>query len=189
MAGPGLVETAESRERLGRLIDDLGELPERQRAALVMRELGDLEFGEIAAALETSADAARQAVYEARVSLRQMEAGREMSCDGVVWAISEADGRVVRKREIQAHLRSCADCRAFQQSIARRRGELRAIAPLPVAASAAILQGALGAGSGASGGGLAGAAGAGAGKAAAGLDRREDGGDLRRGGGDRHHGG
>ncbi|HEX3243192.1 MAG TPA: sigma-70 family RNA polymerase sigma factor [Solirubrobacterales bacterium] len=164
VAGPGLIETAESRERLGKLIDDLGELPERQRAALVMRELGDLEFGEIAAALETSADAARQAVYEARVSLRQMEAGREMSCDSVVGAISEADGRVVRKREIQAHLKSCADCRAFQQSISRRRGELRAIAPLPVAASAAILHGALGTGSGA-GAGAAGAASAGAGKA------------------------
>jgi RNA polymerase sigma factor (sigma-70 family) len=164
-AGPGIIETAESRERLGRLIDDLRELPERQRAALVMRELGDLEFGEIGSALETSAEAARQAVYEARVSLRQMEAGREMSCDQVVWAISEADGRVVRKREIQTHLRSCPDCRAFQHSIARRRGELRAIAPLPLAASAAVLQGALGAGSGATGAGLAGTAGAGAGKA------------------------
>jgi RNA polymerase sigma factor (sigma-70 family) len=164
-SGPALAETAEARERLGRLIDDLGELPERQRAALVMRELGDLEFGEIAAALETSAEAARQAVYEARVSLRQMEAGREMSCDEVVWAISEADGRMVRRREIQAHLRSCADCRAFRASIVRRRGELRAITPLPLAASAAILQGALGAGSGAAGGGVAGAASAGAGKA------------------------
>ena len=163
--GPGLAETAEARERLGRLIDDLGELPERQRAALVMRELGDLEFAEIAVALETSAEAARQAVYEARVSLRHMEAGREMTCDEVVWAITEADGRVIRRREIQAHLRECADCRAFQGSIARRRGELRAISPLPVAASAALLQGALGAGSGPMSGGLAGAAGTGAGKA------------------------
>jgi hypothetical protein len=93
-----------------------------------------------------------------------MEAGREMRCDEVVWAISEADGRVVRKREIQAHLRSCADCRAFQDSIPRRRGELRAITPLPIAASTAIIQGALGAGSGTAGGSIA-AAGGGAGKA------------------------
>ncbi len=164
-AGPGLVETAEARERLGRLIDDLGELPERQRAALVMRELADLEFAEIGSALDTSADAARQAVYEARVSLRQMEAGREMTCDEVIWAISEADGRVVRRREIQAHLKACAECRAFQESIGRRRGELKAIAPLPVAVSAALLQGVLGAGSGGAGGGIAGAVGVGAGKA------------------------
>ena len=130
-----------------------------------MRELGDLEFAEIASALDTSADAARQVVYEARVSLRQMEVGREMRCDEVVWEVSEADGRVVRRREIQAHLRACPDCRGFQESIARRRGELRAITPLPIVASAAILQSALGAGSGGAGGGIAGAAGAGAGKA------------------------
>lgn len=163
--GPELAETVEARARLGRLIEDLGELPERQRAALVMRELGDLEFGEIGSALETSAGTARQTVYEARVSLRQMEAGREMKCERVIWEVSEADGRVTRRREIQAHLRSCSECRAFANSIARRRGELNAISPLPVAASAALLQGALGAGSGAAGGGLAGAAGAGAGKA------------------------
>jgi hypothetical protein len=158
-----LAETVEARERLGRLIEDFGELPERQRAALVMRELADLEFAEVGSALETSAAAARQAVYEARVSLRQMEAGREMSCEKVLWELSEADGRVSRRREVQAHLRACAECRAFQASIVRRRGELRAIAPLPVAASAALLQGVLGAGSGAAGGGIA--AGAGAGKA------------------------
>jgi hypothetical protein len=130
-----------------------------------MRELADLEFAEIGCALDTSPDAVRQAVYEARVSLRQMEAGREMRCDEVVWVISEADGRVVRRRDIRAHLRGCGDCRAFQESIARRRGELRAIAPLPLAASAALVQAALGAGSGGAGGGIAGAAGAGAGKA------------------------
>ncbi|HEY7255573.1 MAG TPA: sigma-70 family RNA polymerase sigma factor [Solirubrobacterales bacterium] len=164
-AGPALAETAEARERLGRLIDDLRELAERQRAALVMRELGDLEFAEIGSALETSAEAARQAVYEARVSLRQMEAGREMRCEECVRAVSDGDGRVIRSREIQAHLRSCPDCRSFHDSIVRRRGELRAIAPLPLAASAAILHGALGAGSGAAGGAVGGAAGAGAGKA------------------------
>jgi RNA polymerase sigma factor (sigma-70 family) len=164
-SGPELAETVEARERLGRLIEDLGELPERQRSALVMRELGDLEFTEVGAALETSSAAARQAVYEARVSLRQMESGREMSCEKVIWELSEADGRVTRRREIQAHLRTCAECRAFRDSIVRRRGELGAIAPLPAAASAALLQGVLGAGSGAVGGGLAAGAGAGAGKA------------------------
>ena len=163
--GPELADTVDARARLGRLIEDLGELPERQRAALVMRELEDLEFAEIGSALETSAGTARQTVYEARVSLRQMEVGREMTCERVIWEVSEADGRVTRRREIQAHLRSCTECRAFADSIARRRGDLKAISPLPVAASAALLQGALGAGSGAAGGGLAGAAGAGAGKA------------------------
>ena len=54
-AGPGLAEEAASRERLRRLISDLDELPERQRGALVMRELAGLDFAEIGTALGTSA--------------------------------------------------------------------------------------------------------------------------------------
>ncbi len=164
-SGLEIAETVEAREHLRRLIADIGELPERQRAALVMRELAGLDFLEIGSALSTSAGAARQVVYEARVGLRQMEVGREMKCEEVLWELSEADGRVLRRREIQAHLRACPECHAFQDAITRRRGELGALAPLPLAASAALLQSILGASSGAAAGGVAGAAGAGAGKA------------------------
>src|SRR5262245_3816142 len=75
-AGPGLAEEAATRERLRTLIADLDELPERQRAALVMRELAGLDFDEIAGALDTSSATARQTVYEARLSLHEMEGGR-----------------------------------------------------------------------------------------------------------------
>lgn len=173
-----IAETVEARERLRRLIADLAELPERQRSALVMRELAGLNFDQIGAAFATSAAVARQTIYEARRSLRQMEAGREMSCDQVMRELSDADGRVTRRRELRAHVRSCPNCRLFQDEIARRRGDLAAIAPLPLAASAGLLHGiltgkasaALGTGAGAgtgAGGGMAGTLGAGAGKAVA----------------------
>lgn len=168
-SGRETAETAEAREHLRRLIADLAALPERQRAALVMRELAGLEFAEIGSAFETSAAVARQTVYEGRLGLRQMEAGREMRCEAVTRELSEADGRIMRRRDIQAHLRACPGCRAFQDGMTRRRGELGALAPLPLAGSAAVLQGVLGAaGQGAAGGGLAGAAGGLAGTAAAG---------------------
>jgi RNA polymerase sigma factor (sigma-70 family) len=48
--GPGADLEAESRERLRRLVSDLATLPERQRGALVMRELSGLAYGEIAEA-------------------------------------------------------------------------------------------------------------------------------------------
>jgi RNA polymerase sigma factor (sigma-70 family) len=168
-----IAETAEARERLRRLIADLEELPERQRGALVMRELAGLGFEQIAAAFETSPAVARQTVYEARLSLRQMEEGREMSCETVMRELSDADGRVTRRREFRAHLRSCAGCRAFRDSIAERRTNLAAIAPLPVAASLGLLHGVFtgqasaaagaggAAGAGAAGGGITGAAGGG----------------------------
>jgi RNA polymerase sigma factor (sigma-70 family) len=162
-------ETAAQRERLRRLLGDLSELPDRQRAALVMRELGGLEFAQIGEAFGTSAAVARQTVYEARLGLRRLEAGREMSCETVMQQLSDADGRVTRRRDIKAHLRACPDCRAFRDAIDGRRHDLAALAPLPLVASTGILHallGSTGAHAGA-GAGLTGSVGAGAGKAVA----------------------
>jgi RNA polymerase sigma factor (sigma-70 family) len=165
-------ETVADRERLRALLADLGELPGRQRDALVMRELAGLGFAEIAASLETSAAAARQTVYEARLNLHRMEEGREMRCDAVMRALSDGDARVARRRELRTHLRSCASCRAFRGAIEDRRSTLAAVAPLPAVAAAGVLHGALGAsahgavaaGAAAGTGGVTGPAGAGAGK-------------------------
>jgi RNA polymerase sigma factor (sigma-70 family) len=162
----GPAEEAALRERLQRLLEDIAQLPERQRGALLMRELGGLDFAEIGAAFETSDAVARQTVYEARLSLGQLEAGREMSCEKVMLELSDGDGRVTRRREIQAHLRECDECRRFGETIASRRRDLAAIAPLPAAASSALLHAVLGGGNG--GSGLGGGIAAGAGKAAAG---------------------
>ncbi len=162
-AGPGLAEEAASRERLRRLISDLDELPERQRGALVMRELAGLDFSEIGTALGTSPAVARQTLYEARLGLRQMDEGREMSCETVTRALSDGDGRVVRRRDLRAHLRTCASCRRFREEIEGRERDLAALSPLPAVAAAGLLQGLLG-GHGATGGGLASALGGGAAK-------------------------
>lgn len=167
-AGAEIAETVAQRERLGCLLADLDELPERQRSALLMRELGGLDYEQIGATLESSPAVARQAVYEARLGLRELETGREMSCEHVTRQLSDGDGRIARRRDIRAHLRACPDCRAFRDSIEGRRRDLQALAPLPAAAAASILHGLVGgkvaAGSGL--GGAASAAGAGAGKAA-----------------------
>jgi len=165
-SGPSLAATAETRARLTALIADLGELPERQRGAVVMRELAGMSFEEIGSALETSPAVARQTLYEARLGLRQAEEGREMTCDEVKRALSDGDGRVVRRRDIRSHLRSCADCSLFRDEIARRSSDLAAISPLPAVAAAGLLQGLLGGSGGASGAasGAAGALGAGAAK-------------------------
>jgi RNA polymerase sigma factor (sigma-70 family) len=162
--GYGLAEDAATRERLRRLIADLRELPERQREVLVMRELAGLDFEEIGSALETSSATARQTLYEARLSLRQMEEGREMSCDAVTSALSDGDGRVIRRRDVRAHLRSCAGCRRFGEEIKERQQNFAALAPLPAVAAAGMLQGMLGGSQAATGGSLAAALGGGAAK-------------------------
>jgi RNA polymerase sigma factor (sigma-70 family) len=162
--GYGLAADAATRERLRGLIADMRELPERQRKVLVLRELAGLEFEEIGAALDTSGPVVRQTLYEARQSLRQMETGREMSCESVTKALSDGDGRVMRRRDVRAHLRSCAECRSFRDEIGSRQRDLAALSPLPALAAVGMLQGLVGGSTGAAGGGLVAALGGGAAK-------------------------
>ncbi|MEA2370445.1 MAG: hypothetical protein QOH12_839 [Solirubrobacteraceae bacterium] len=151
-AAAGLVE---SRERLRSLSEDLGALTDRQRGALLMRELGGLEFAEVAEALDSTTAAAKQSVYEARCALQEMQEGREMSCEAVRRSLSDGDRRTLRATRIRGHLRTCAGCRDFEAVMRTRPAAIAAmIPPLPVAAAAAMLHGALG-GTGSHGGGLA----------------------------------
>jgi RNA polymerase sigma factor (sigma-70 family) len=155
--GPSLADDLSARQRLRQLLSDLDQLPERQRGALVMRELGGLDAEGIAAALGTSAAVARQTLYEARLSLHQMDEGRDMDCAIVTRAISDGDGRVIRRRDVRAHLRSCPDCRRFRAEIEGREQDLAALAPLPAVAAGGILQALLGGGASTGGSGAAGA--------------------------------
>ncbi|HEX7058779.1 MAG TPA: sigma-70 family RNA polymerase sigma factor [Solirubrobacterales bacterium] len=68
--GRNPAEEFEQREELADLMKRLRALPESQRAAIVMRELEGLSHEEIAAALDMSGGAARQAIYRARRALR-----------------------------------------------------------------------------------------------------------------------
>jgi RNA polymerase sigma factor (sigma-70 family) len=164
-------ERAAERARLAQLVDDLSELPERQRAALLMRELSDLSHVEIATALDTSIGAAKQAIFDARRTLMDFSQAREMPCAEVQRTISDRDGRSLRARAIRAHLRDCEGCAAFAAAIPSRQAELRAIVP-PLAPAAALglfaRLGVSGAGHGNAAGGGAATAGA-AGKAGGGF--------------------
>jgi len=145
-----VTERAEQRERLEWLFRDLGDLPPRQRAVLVMRELSGLDFADIGAALGTSGAVVRQSLYEARRNLEQMDRGRGLRCEAVMRILSDADGRISSRREIRAHVRDCPDCQRFQDRIEARKATFAGIAPLPIGAAVG-LPSVLAGGSGASG--------------------------------------
>ena len=144
------------RQRLRQILDDIGELPERQKGVLVMRELSDLDFDEIAEATESTPAACRQTLYEARLALQAMQEGRSMRCDEVRSAISGGDRRVLRGRTLRAHLRDCDNCQAFHVGIESRQAELRSLVPFLPAAFAASILGSITGASGGIGGGLIG---------------------------------
>jgi RNA polymerase sigma factor (sigma-70 family) len=157
-----------TRERLRQLFADLHALQERQRAALVMRELNGLGYEEIGSALASTPAAAKQLVYEARSALHEMAEGREMSCELVRTSLSADDRRKLRGRRFRAHLEGCPSCREFQRSMDMRRRDLAALAPpLPALAAASILHGLGGGGHAGAASSLAGLAGGGTGKAVA----------------------
>jgi RNA polymerase sigma factor (sigma-70 family) len=163
----GLAQAVEDRERLAHLRSDLGDLPDRQRTALVLRELNGLSHAEIAAVLECSPRAVKQTIFEARAALNDCAEGRAMVCGEVQRALSDGDGRVRRGRRMRAHLRSCRSCRRFDAALRRRPAELAALAPpLPAAASLGLLSQLIPWGGQASVAGAGAAAGAGGGVAA-----------------------
>src|SRR4051794_8956234 len=145
---PGELEDRISeREELRLLQMDLADLPERQRAALILRELNGLSHQEIGVVLELSTSAVKQAIFDARSTLFSFREGREMACQEIRRMLSDGDGRVLRGRGMRGHLRACSDCRRFKADLETRPKALRALAPpLPVGGAAALLAQLLGGG-------------------------------------------
>ena len=66
-------DEAYENEEMRKLIQDaLGNLPEDQRMAIVLREYQDLSYDEIAAALNCSLGAVKSKIHRARQSLRDI---------------------------------------------------------------------------------------------------------------------
>ena len=72
--GASTEEHAQQREDLRDLVANIRDLPEAQRSALLMRELENLSYKQIAASLETTVPAVKSLLVRARVTLA--EAGR-----------------------------------------------------------------------------------------------------------------
>jgi RNA polymerase sigma factor (sigma-70 family) len=138
-------ERVSEREELRVLRHDLADLPDRQRSALVLRELNGLSHAEIGTVLDLTPSAVKQAIFEARTALFSCREGREMACHDVRRMLSDGDGRILRGRGVRAHLRSCPDCRRFKSDLEHRPVALKMLAPpLPAAGAAALLSQLLG---------------------------------------------
>src|SRR4051794_8239060 len=118
-----VVAGADEEALVREVVSDVQQLPTGQRAALVMRELADLQYDEIAVALSTTENNARQLVFAARAGLRDSRAGRGLPCESVRDQLSLADSRLLRRRSVRAHLRTCDGCREYASTVRRRAGQ------------------------------------------------------------------
>jgi RNA polymerase sigma factor (sigma-70 family) len=140
-----LTTEIERRAEFAWLIAALAELPERQREALVLRELGGASVEEIAEVIETSPEAAKQLVKRARSAINQ--AAREQG---------------VRAGAVDRKLAAAAPITAITWLGA---GKASAAASSAVALGGAATGGAVAAGGATAAGAAAGAAASGAGVA------------------------
>ena len=160
----GLAAEVEGREDLRTMLSDIARLPDDQRAALVLAELGDLDHGDIAAVVGCPKEKVKALVFQARSSLALSRQARETSCEEIREQLATLRGGALRRTALRRHLRGCAGCREFRDEVRRQRSAMAVLLPVVPAAGLknAVLAGAglsaSGAGSGAGAGvGLAGA--------------------------------
>jgi RNA polymerase sigma factor (sigma-70 family) len=146
----GLLVTVERREEVRELLADLGRLPEDQRAALLLAELGALDHAGIAAVLGCPREKVKALVFQARSSLAASREARATPCAQIRVELATASGGALRRGPLRRHLRTCDGCRTYKAEVSAQRG-LLALA-LPVIPGAALKASVLGGLGGAHGG-------------------------------------
>ena len=128
----GLAEDVRRRADLRELVADLGRLPDDQREALVLFELGDLSHAEIAAAIGCPPAKVKALVFQARSALIAERDARATPCEDIREQLEVARGGVLRRGPLRRHLRQCEPCAAYGLAVTRRRANL-ACSPKPQA--------------------------------------------------------
>src|SRR5829696_299291 len=163
-ATEGLSAGVEQRAELRDLLGDISRLPDDQRSALVLAEIGDLSHAEIARVIEVPTAKVKGLVHQARTRLIADRDARETPCEDVRELLATARGGELRRGPLRRHLALCEPCSAYRDAVAEQRSKLALVLPvLPSVGLKDTILGALGGGGGgaaatAAGGGAAGGA-------------------------------
>ena len=152
------IAAADQRESLRRLVADVRRLPEQQRSALLMRELGGMSYADVAAALGVTVPAVKSLLVRARIALAQASEARDTACSEIRGQLTLAHDRGVRpSATARRHMRDCNGCRHFHRQVRGMSRQFAALAPTlgPLGLLAKVL------GFGGGGGAAAGSAAAG----------------------------
>jgi RNA polymerase sigma factor (sigma-70 family) len=134
--GLALADEVELGEDLKDLLGDIARLPDDQRAALVLAELGDLSQQEIAATLDVRTDKVKALIFQAREALAGWRQARDVSCREICEQIATLKGSSLRRGPIRRHLAVCPACTAFEAEVKHQRATLSLL--LPVVPSVAL---------------------------------------------------
>jgi DNA-directed RNA polymerase specialized sigma24 family protein len=95
---------------------DLASLPEAQRTALVLSEIGGLSQRDIAEILGCRRDEAKALVAQARASLAASREARDAPCADVRRQLTTLEAGPLRPSVLRRHLHDCEGCRAFRDA-------------------------------------------------------------------------
>jgi RNA polymerase sigma factor (sigma-70 family) len=161
----GLHEQVARRSELRELLADLRELPEQQRAALLLAEAADLSHAEVAGVLGCEVARVKALVFRARSGLIERRDARETPCAKIREQLANLRGGSLRRSKLRHHLRHCPGCSSYREQVRHQREMLAAA--LPVVPALGLKSSVLSAAG--VGGGAASAAGGGAAAAGGGL--------------------
>jgi RNA polymerase sigma factor (sigma-70 family) len=137
-ATEGLASEVQRREDLRQLLGDLRRLPDDQREALVLAELGALGHDHIADVIGCPKEKVKALVFQARSSLSASREARETPCAQIREELATRRGGALRRSHLRRHLRDCPGCRHFRSEVERQRKAMALL--LPVAPTAALKQ-------------------------------------------------
>jgi RNA polymerase sigma factor (sigma-70 family) len=140
-----------AREDVRTLLRDLVRLPEHQRAALVLAELGDLSHAEIAGIVGCRPDKVKALVFQARASLAASRSAHDLACDEIREQLVTLRGGALRRADLRRHVRDCRGCRAYRDDLRRRRPGLGLLLPTPLGLKRWVLGALFGSGGGGAG--------------------------------------
>lgn len=121
-------DNIEFRELLG----DVRNLPETQRTALLLREMGSLSYEQISETMDTTVPSVKSLLVRARVALAEAAAARKLTCAEVRIELAEAvEGITKVSAPARRHVADCDRCRLFKKELRANTNALAALAPLP----------------------------------------------------------
>lgn len=126
----GLAEEVERREELQQIMRDVGKLPENQRIALLLFEIGALSQAETAEAMDIPEAKVKALVFQARTTLSHRSEARDTACVEVRHQIASLSGGRLNNRTIKHHLEVCLGCTEFRDEVRRQRRRFALILPV-----------------------------------------------------------
>jgi RNA polymerase sigma factor (sigma-70 family) len=117
----------ERRDDVRALLADVQRLPEDQRSALVLAELGAHSHDEIAVILGVRPAKVKALVFQAREALMIRRQARDADCGEIREQLAVLRGSALRRGKLSHHVEHCAGCRAFAEEVRRQRAGLAVV--------------------------------------------------------------